>query len=107
MAMGTVEVGAPVLLSASGQLAGGTAMTGLADPGNATEKTGLQGCMLGFYVNSTTAGTVVLRNGGSGGTAVTGTITPAIGWNFLPIVCPLGIYATIGGTLSVTFVVVE
>jgi hypothetical protein len=58
----------------------------------------------GFYVNSTTAGTIVLRNGGASGTAVTGTITPAVGWHFLPADFSTGCYATIGGTLNVTFV---
>ena len=61
------------------------------------------GTLLGFYVNSTNAGTIVIRNGGSGGTAVSGTITPAIGWRDFPCYCPSGCYATIGGTaLDVT-----
>ena len=34
--------------------------------------------LIGFYVNSTTIGTLVLKDGGSGGTALGGTITPAI-----------------------------
>jgi len=43
------------------------------------------GVLLGFYVNSTTGGTLVLRDGGASGTAITGTITPAIGWHPLPV----------------------
>lgn len=61
--------------------------------------------LLGFYVNSTTAGTLVLRRGGSGGTAL-GTITPAVGWNSYPMSCPGGLHATVGGTLDVTFLIV-
>ena len=60
------------------------------------------GTLLGFYVNSTTSGTIVIRNGGSGGTAVSGTITPVIGWHEFPAYLPSGCYATIGATLNVT-----
>lgn len=63
--------------------------------------------MLGFYVNSTTAGTIVFRRGGSGGTAISGTITPAIGFHGFPADCPSGCHATIGATLNVTVFVVE
>lgn len=60
------------------------------------------GTLLGFYVNSTTSGTIVIRNGGSGGTALSGTITPAIGFHRFPAYCTSGCYATIGATLDVT-----
>lgn len=63
--------------------------------------------LLGFYVNSTNAGTLVLRKGGSGGTVLNGTITPAIGFHRFPAVCPGGLHATIAGTaLDVTFFIV-
>ena len=62
--------------------------------------------LLGFYVNSTTAGTLVLRRGGSGGTVISGTITPAIGFHRFPANCPGGLHATIANTLNVTFFVV-
>lgn len=64
------------------------------------------GALIGFYVNSTTTGTLVLRDGGSSGTAITGTITPAIGWHFLPAAFGKsgGLHATIANTLDVTFV---
>ena len=61
--------------------------------------------LLGFYVNSTTAGTIVFRRGAGGtssGTAISGTITPAIGYHPFPADCPGGAHATIGGTLNVT-----
>lgn len=61
------------------------------------------GSLIGYHVNSTTAGTIVFRDGGSGGTAVSGTITPSIGFNAFPGFFPNGCYATIGGTLNVTF----
>lgn len=64
------------------------------------------GNLLGFYVNNTTSGTLVLRVGADGaatGTAISGTITPAIGWHAYPAYCPSGLHATIANTLDVTF----
>lgn len=63
--------------------------------------------LLGFYVNSTTSGTLVLKKGGSGGTALGGTITPAIGFHSFPATCHGGLHATIANTLNVTFFIVE
>lgn len=63
--------------------------------------------LLGFYVNSTTAGTVVFRKGGSAGTVLNGTITPAIGFHRFPASCPGGLHVTVGGTIDATFFVVE
>lgn len=66
------------------------------------------GCQLiGFYVNSTTSGTVVFRRGGSGGTVMDGTITPAIGWHAFPANCPNGLHVTVGGTIDATAFIVE
>lgn len=63
------------------------------------------GNLIGFYVNSTSSGTLVLKDGGASGTAITGTITPAIGWHFLPCTFGTGgLHATIGSTLDVTFI---
>jgi hypothetical protein len=60
--------------------------------------------LIGFYVNSTTAGTLVLKDGGSGGTAMGGTITPAIGFHRYPATVGTSLHATIAGTaLDVTF----
>lgn len=74
--------------------------------GNITTSNG--GVLLGFYVNSTTAGTVVLRSGGSGGTVLNGTITPAIGFHRFPArFTEGGLHVTVGGTLDATFFVVE
>lgn len=80
----SVESGTPINLTSSGavSLAPGT--------------------LLGFYVNSTTTGTIVLRNGGSAGAAISGTITPAIGFHRFPAYCTSGCYATIANTLDVT-----
>ncbi len=63
------------------------------------------GNLLGFYVNSTNAGTLVIRDGITAtSTAISGTITPAVGWHRFPAYCTSGCYATIGGTaLDVTF----
>lgn len=64
------------------------------------------GNLVGFYVNSTNAGTLVLRDGGATGTALSGTITPAIGWHMFPAGFVTDLHATIGGTaLNVTFFV--
>ena len=60
--------------------------------------------LIGFYVNSTTIGTLVLRNGGAGGEVMSGTITPAIGFHRFPANVGVSLYATIAGTaLDVTF----
>lgn len=62
--------------------------------------------LLGFYVNNTSTGTLVLRDGGSSGTVMSGTITPAIGYNFFPAIVngAAGLHATIGGSsLDITF----
>ena len=60
--------------------------------------------LIGFYVNSTTIGTLVLKDGGSGGTALGGTITPAIGFHRYPATVGISLHATIAGSaLNVTF----
>lgn len=58
--------------------------------------------LMGFYVNSTSGGTLVLKKGGSGGTALGGTITPDVGYNPFPADCPGGLHATISGTIDLT-----
>lgn len=62
------------------------------------------GALLGFYVASTTSGTIVLRDGGASGTAISGTITPSTGWNAFPATFATSAYATIANTLNVTFI---
>ena len=60
--------------------------------------------LIGFYVNNTTAGTLVLRNGGASGEVMSGTITPLIGFHRFPANVGASLYATIAGTgLDVTF----
>lgn len=54
----------------------------------------------GFYVNSTASGTLVLSDPSGN---LTGTITPAIGWHWLPICSNGALTATIANTLNVTF----
>jgi len=56
--------------------------------------------LIGFYVNSTTGGTIVL---GDSTTAVSGTITPAIGFHRFPGTFGTKCVATIANTISVTF----
>lgn len=63
--------------------------------------------LLGFYVNSTSSGTVVFRKGGASGTVISGTITPAIGFHWFPANCPGGCHVTAGGTINATAFVVE
>lgn len=62
------------------------------------------GALLGFYVNSTSSGTIVLKDGGTSGTAISGTITPSAGWNAFPAEFATSAYATIANTLNVTFI---
>ena len=59
--------------------------------------------LIGFYVNSTSSGTLIIKDGGSSGTALSGTITPAIGFHRFPAVIGTSGYATIANTLDVTF----
>ena len=60
--------------------------------------------LIGFYVNSTSSGTLVLKDGGSGGTAMAGTITPAVGFHRFPANVGTSLHATIAGSaLNVTF----
>jgi hypothetical protein len=64
-----------------------------------------KGRLAGFYVSSTSSGTLTLYdNTTASGPQVTGTITPAVGWNALPVDLQNGLFAAIGGTLDVTFV---
>lgn len=82
MSMPIAAVGYAVNLSATGNVNSSTS----------------QGCqLLGFYVNSTSGGTLVLRKGGSGGSVISGTITPVIGWHAFP--------ADVSGTLHATIAV--
>lgn len=85
MSMPVAEVGAPVNITGTGAVTPGPCM------------------LIGFYVNSTSSGTLVLRDGGSGGTVMCGTITPAIGFHRFPAVVGTSLYATIANTLNVTF----
>jgi len=57
------------------------------------------GALLGFYVNSTSAGTIAFTDGAD---TVSGTITPAIGFHRFPAAFKNLPIATIGGTLNVT-----
>tara|TARA_R110000868_G_scaffold72156_3_gene210467 strand:- start:2628 stop:2903 length:276 start_codon:yes stop_codon:yes gene_type:complete len=59
--------------------------------------------LIGFYVNSTSTGTLVLRDGGASGTVLCGTITPAIGFHRYPATIGTSLHATIANTLDVTF----
>lgn len=79
-----VTSGVPVNLSASGavSVSGGT--------------------LVGIYVNSTSSGTIVVRNGGAAGTAVTGTITPAVGYHAMNMYLKDGCYITIANTINIT-----
>jgi hypothetical protein len=63
-----------------------------------------QGAIIGFYVNSTTAGTIQFYDDSATATTtpITGLITPGIGWHFLPVTFASGLYAVVGGTLNVT-----
>ena len=62
------------------------------------------GTLLGFYVNSTSSGTIVIYNGTTaGGTALSGTITPAIGYHRFPAFCTNSCFiAVTGGSANVT-----
>lgn len=80
-----VQAGVPILLTGSGavSLCAGT--------------------LLGFYVASTTGGTIIIKDGGTSGTAVSGTITPAAGvYHRFPAYFTSSCFFTIANTISVT-----
>lgn len=81
----TTQAGYPAHLTATGQV--------LAVPG----------LLIGFFVNSTTAGTLILYDALTATNPISGTITPALGMNWFPSIHEVGIFATIGGALDVTF----
>ncbi len=87
----TVEAGTPFVVTASGVVG---ATTG-------------GGTLIGFFCNSTSSGTVVIRDGGSagsGGTAVSGTITPSAGTFYrFPAVLATNLNITVANTINVTF----
>lgn len=88
MATFTKEAGTPVLLTSSGAISKGP------------------GTLLGFFVSSTSTGTIVLNDGGASGTAISGTITPAAGQFYrfpAQFVNAAGAYAVLANTISVTF----
>lgn len=83
------DTGAPINLTASGTISKEA------------------GSLIGFYVANTSSGTMTIKAGASGastGTAISGTITPAIGFHRFPAYCVGGAYFTLAsGSLDVTF----
>jgi hypothetical protein len=65
----------------------------------------IKGLIHGMYVNSTSSGTIKLWDSlSAAGTVVNNTITPAIGYHNLGDArFNTGLYATITGTIDVTF----
>lgn len=63
-----------------------------------------RGHMLGFYVASTTSGTIVLYDTAAADTsnAMSGTITPAVGWHAFPAEFNNGLRVVIANTINVT-----
>ena len=64
------------------------------------------GTLLGFYVNNKNLGsTLVIRDGTTGaGTAISGTITPLIGWHEFKAYCTTGCHITIAvDAMDITF----
>lgn len=60
--------------------------------------------LIGFYVNSTSAGVLNLKDGGSGGAALCGSITPAIGFHRFPATVGSSLYFTlVSGSIDITF----
>lgn len=112
MAVGTLQVGVPVALAASGNVAGaGTALSGA----QAESATSGQATILGFFVVSGTTPSVKLTNiaagGGAGATIYLNTaVAPTVPAFYpFPLTVPSGgIYATLAGTNPVvTFLVAE
>ena len=89
------EAGRPVNRTATGDIVAATASP--APPA--------AGHMIGFYVNSTTALTLIFRDGGAGGTVLNGAITPAAGFHPFPCEFANGLHVTFGGAGDATFFV--
>ena len=92
--MQRVESGTPIIITETGAVSSSLAPVARA------------GTLLGFYVNNKAAGaTLVLSHGiAAGGAAITGTITPLIGFHRLNVFCPTGVYATIAvDAMNITF----
>jgi hypothetical protein len=85
----TTRGGYPIRLTATGQV--------LAVPG----------MLLGYHVNNTAAGTLILYDSLTATNQISGLITPAIGFTIFPSIHLTGIFATIGGALDVTFFYVK
>lgn len=65
------------------------------------------GELIGFYVSSTSSGTITFYDDNDGtcnSSAKTGTITPAVGWHFLPLRFSTAICALTASTINVTVV---
>ena len=92
--MQRAETGTPINLTESGPVVAAGATSSA------------PGTLLGFYVNNKTVGaTLVLTHGfASGGAAISGTITPLIGFHRFNAYCPTGVYATIAvQPMDITF----
>lgn len=84
MSLPVAECGFPVVIS--------SATTTTVSPGPCQ--------LLGFYVSSTTGGTLVIQNGS---TAISGTITPAIGFHKWPAAIMNSLIVVSANTINVTF----
>ena len=74
------------------------------DTGNVCPRSGV---LLGFYVGATSSGTLTFYDSSTTTTtkAITGALTPAVGWHSLPVGFADGLYVVKGGaSISVTFV---
>lgn len=89
-----IEAGLPVYLTTSGDV--------IDDE---------DGVLLGYVVHRTSSGTFLLKEGGSAGTSISGTITPRTADNNIfrtfPALCAGGLHASITGTLEATFFVLK
>lgn len=91
MSIGNLEVGNYKIVSTSGNVKA------------------VDGALLGFLVNSTSAGTVILYDDAATGTStpITGTITPAANtFITLPVAFSKGLNVVVGGTINITLVYV-
>ena len=63
------------------------------------------GHMIGFNVNSTSSGTVVIYDSLTAtGTKIANTYTPAAGWNAYPAHFKTGLYFDVTGTIDLTVI---
>jgi hypothetical protein len=64
--------------------------------------------LIGFYITDPgESATMILKKGGSTGTAISGAISSTVGFHWFPALCPGGLHAEMTASMDVTFFVLD